>query len=149
MTVFKAQTDTFALYLPDKTPLLPDLAEIFVDLSESAPQVRLVVMMDAADAENLQDSGVFGDMDLPSDPSATYTLEVHLVAKDDMAMGQASFLQGQDNPALVIGEIQAPADASGYSPLYKVENYQLEEWALHDIVTYGLGDDDDEDDDES
>ena len=81
MSMFSAEVEHFALYLPDDTPLLPDSTKVLVDLNDDPPVVEYILMMDAADAEDLEDSGVFGDLDLPTDPSATYTLEVHLVSK--------------------------------------------------------------------
>lgn len=145
MSTFTAEIDAFALYLPDDTPLLPDNTKILVDLNDNPPQVELILMMDAADAEDLEDSGVFGDLELPADPSATYTLEMHLAAKPAAARGQADFLKGQDNPALALGKVQAPPDDSGFNPLYRIANYKLTQWALHDVKSYGLVDMDDED----
>jgi len=146
MSMFSAEVEHFALYLPDDTPLLPDSTKVLVDLNDDPPVVEYILMMDAADAEDLEDSGVFGDLDLPTDPSATYTLEVHLVSKSAVARGQADFLKAQDNPALAVGKVEAPPDETGFNPLYRVDNYELTEWTLHDVITYGLEPADDDGD---
>jgi hypothetical protein len=130
---YNGQTEHFALYLDDGMPLLGTQAAVEIDTTTAVPTIRLLILLEETSAEELNDSDLFGDLELPESSSLEpIWLQLELEAHETLYQQFPDFFQQSANLATAFLNQAAPKSLDFHiSPFYVINNYDLKSWAVH------------------